>query len=105
MPPVVVVSAPANGVSSSASIEAANKNPPPATRSYSAVVSKIVVMNPRLSPILLAPRPITCIYNTPPIILTQIEEEQLSKQRENTLIMKFSARCSHLYDIWCHIHS
>lgn len=101
MPPPLVVasaSAPANACSSSASVEAANNNPPPATRSYSAVISKTVVMNP------LAPRPITYIDNTPAIILTQMESNYASKQK-NTLIMKISVARPHLYDMWCHIHS
>lgn len=39
------------------------------------------------------------------VILTSIKEEQLRKQRENTLIMKFSAGHPHLYDARSCIHS
>lgn len=57
---------------------------------YSAVVSKTATMYPQLTPVLLANQPSTFVDNIPAILFTNAEEEQLRKQRENTLIMKFA---------------
>lgn len=72
--------------------------------SYSAVVSKHAIMTPRLAPVPLANRPISYADNILAIILTSIDEDQLRKQRENTLIMKFFAGKRNLYAIRSHIH-
>lgn len=53
----------------------------------------------------MANRPISYVDTMPAIILTQIEEDQLRKQRENTLIMKFSSGMPNLYEIRSHIHT
>lgn len=45
----------------------------------------------------------TYVDNVPGILLTQVEEEQLCKQHENTLIMKFSAGIPRLSVIRDHI--
>lgn len=51
-------------------------------------------------------RPVTYVDNTSPaLILTPMEEDQLCKQRENTLTMKFSAARPNLYVIRSHIRS
>lgn len=74
------------------------------SQSYAAVVTKAYT-TPSLTPVPLANRPITYVANMPAIILTSVEEDQLRKQRENTLIMKFSAGMPNLYEIRSHIHS
>lgn len=76
-----------------------------ATATYSAVAAKTPYLTPRLKPVPLGSRPATHVDNTPAILLTQAEEEQLRKQRENTLIMKFAAGHPTLYDIRSLIHS
>lgn len=73
--------------------------------SYAAAVTKSMVVTPRLAPVPLASRPITYVNNMPALILTSFEEDELRKQRENTLIMKFSAGMPNMYEIRCHIHS
>lgn len=73
--------------------------------SYASVVSKSAYTTPTLNPVPLANRPISYVDNMPAIILAQTEEEQLRKQRENTLIMKFSAGMPNMYEIRSHIHA
>lgn len=70
-----------------------------------AMVTKSACTTPTLISVPLANRPISYVEGIPAIILTSIEEDQLRKQRENTLIMKFSAGMPNLYEIRSHIHS
>lgn len=56
-----------------------------------------------MKPVALAHRPMTYVENMPAIIFTPIEEDQLCRQRENTLIMKFSAGKPRLEEIRAHI--
>lgn len=43
------------------------------------------------------------VDNIPDVLFTSLEEDQLCKQRENTLIMKFSAGRPRLFEIRDHI--
>lgn len=72
--------------------------------SYSSVAAR-APRSPKLAPVPLGSRPATQVNNIPAILLTQTEEEQLCKQRKNTLIMKFSAGRPTPYAIRSHIHS
>lgn len=84
----------------------ANTNPTaPHSTTHASVVSKSANMTPTLNPVPLANRPISYVASMPAIILTHIEEDQLRKQRENTLIMKFSAGMPNMYEIRSHIHA
>lgn len=74
-------------------------------QTYSSAVTKHGRGVPRLKPVTLAYRPVSYIDNMPAIIFTGIEEEQLCKQRENTLIMKFSAGKPRLEEIRAYIAS
>lgn len=65
--------------------------------SYSQVAARAPFVTSRLQPVSLGSRPATHIDNI--LAIMQTEEEQLRKQRENTLIMKFTAGHSSLYDI------
>lgn len=76
-----------------------------AAPTYCAVAARTPYITPRLKPVPLGSRPSTNVDNVPAILLTQAEEDQLRKQRENTLIMKFSAGHPALYEIRSHIHS
>lgn len=60
-----------------------------AAPTYCAVAARTPYITPRLKPVPLGSRPSTNVDNVPAILLTQAEEDQLRKQRENTLIMKF----------------
>lgn len=60
---------------------------------------------PRLKTVALAHRPISFIDNIPAVLFTDIEEDQLCRQRENTLIMKFSSGKPRLEEIRAHIAS
>lgn len=53
----------------------------------------------RLAPIQLVHRSPTYVDNVPGLLLIALEEEQLCKQRENTLIMKFSSGIPRLQEI------
>lgn len=86
----------------SASAPATTTSPP---LSYSAVAAKAPMVFPRLHPVPLASRPPTFVDNIPAILFTNVEEEQLRRQRENTLILKFSAGKPSPYEIRCHIAS
>lgn len=81
---------------------------PPATAgnstTYAAMAAKVFT-TPTLATVPLANRPISYVANMPAVILTSVEEDELRKQRENTLIMKFSAGMPNLYEIRSHIHS
>lgn len=73
---------------------------------YASIVTKgntTAHPSPRLCPVHLANRPSTFVGKIPAIILTSVEEEQLRKQRENTLIVKLSAGHPNLYEIRCYI--
>lgn len=61
------------------------------------------VMAPRLVPVPLSKRPISYVDNVLAVIFTPTEVEQLNKQRENTLIMKFSAGMPQAWVICAHI--
>lgn len=66
---------------------------PPSTLpgiSYAAA-TKQFLSTPRLTPVPLAYRPISYVEDIPAILFNPVEETQLCRQRENTLIMKFSA--------------
>lgn len=54
-------------------------------------------------PVPLTNRPLSYVDNIPALLFTPLEVEQLNKQRENTLIMKFSAGRPSLQDIRSHI--
>lgn len=58
---------------------------------------------PRLKPVHLASRPLAYMDSTPLVIFSPVEVDQLNKQRENTLIMKFSAGRPKLHEILAHI--
>lgn len=58
---------------------------------------------PRLKPVALVHRPISYVDNIPAILFTSVEEDQLCRQRENTLIMKFSAGKPRCEEIRAHI--
>lgn len=77
---------------------------PPPRASYASAAAKPKI-GPRLAPIPLVHRSLTYTDNVPGILLTPVEEEQLCKQRENTLIMKFSAGIPCLPKIRDHIAS
>lgn len=64
-------------------------NHPPTVPSYAAVTAKPIFVSSRLTAVPLAHRPPTYVDNIPAVLLTSIEEEQLRKQRENTILMKF----------------
>lgn len=98
------VSAPVKGSPSSVAAVLSSSLPVGAP-SYSSVVTRKSYIISKLSPVSLGSRPATQIYNIPAILLTYSEGEQLRKQRENTLIMKFSAGHPSLNDIRSHIHS
>lgn len=101
--PVPTVPARATGgVSSATDSHAATNSTAP---TYAAMASKKTITTPRLAPVALANRSLTYVENMPAIILTSIEEEQLHKQRENMLIMKFLAGMPNLYEIRSHIHT
>lgn len=91
---------PATGGAPPASNTTTNSTAP----SY-AMVTKSICTSPTLAPVPLAHRPLSYVDNIPAIILTSIEEDQLRKQRENTLIMKFSVGMPNLYEIRSHIYS
>lgn len=55
--------------------------------SYSSVVARTPYVCLKLQPVPLGSRPASQVNNIPNIMLNQTEEEQLRKQRENTLIM------------------
>lgn len=74
---------------------------PPKT--YAAAATSQPRSVPRLKPVPLAHRPITYVDNIPGIIFTPVEEEQLCRSRENTLIMKFSSGKPRLAEIRAHI--
>lgn len=57
---------------------------------YTAAVT-IAKPGPRLTLVFLANRPPSYVDNIPAVLFTSLVEDQLYKQRENTLIMKFSA--------------
>lgn len=66
--------------------------PKPPPLSFAAVTpSASSSKGPRLLPIPLSKRHLSYVDNVAAIIFTPIEVEQLNKQRENTLIMKFSS--------------
>lgn len=78
---------------------------PQQNRTY-AGVTKHKRSVPCLKPVALIHRPITYVDNIPAILFTSVED-QLCRQRENTLIMKFSAgkpRCeyirAHIAEAW-----
>lgn len=77
----------------------------PAALSYCAVASKPSLTTPRLVHVPLVYRPAAYVDNTPALLLTPMEEELLRKQRENTLIMKFTSQHPNLYEIRSHIHT
>lgn len=52
-----------------------------------------------LKPVVLANHPPAFVDNIPAILLTSLEDEQLCKRRENTLIMKFFAGRPKLFQI------
>lgn len=65
---------------------AANPSEPFLPRgTYAAAASTKPRIGPRLNPVQLIHRPPTYVDNIPGVLLTAIEEEQLCKQRENTL--------------------
>lgn len=68
-----------------------------------AAAAKAPCPTPRLTPITLTPRPLSYVDSMPAVILAQLEEDQLCKQRENTLIMKFSSGRPKLWEIHAHI--
>lgn len=72
--------------------------------SYAAAASKPRVGS-RLAPIQLVHRSPTYVDNVPGLLLIALEEEQLFKQRENTLIMKLSSGIPRLQEIRDHIAS
>lgn len=77
-----------------------------ATRSSPSTYAAAVIKptpTPRLTPVPLANRPISYLENMSAIILTQLEEEQLCKQWDNTIIMKFSTGRPKLPKIRAHI--
>lgn len=79
-----------------------NRHPPP--MSFAAVTAgKPAIKSPRLAPVPIANRPLSYIDNVPALIFTPIEVEQLNKQRENTLIMKFSLGRPQLPEVRAHI--
>lgn len=59
------------------------------TQTYAAAI-KAKRAVPRLKPVDLVHRPLTYVDKIPALVFTSIEEDQLCRQRENTLIMKFS---------------
>lgn len=74
---------------------------PPAT--YATTVTKLTRGVPPLKPVALTHRPITYVNDIPALIFTSLEEEQLCRARDNTLIMKFSAGKPRLDEIRSHI--
>ncbi|XP_012857539.1 PREDICTED: uncharacterized protein LOC105976824 [Erythranthe guttata] len=81
--------------------------PPPVGRSTFAatLATKRTSSPPRLTPIALAPRPIASVEQAPAVFFSPIEVDQLNRQVDNTLIMKFSAGRPSLQDIRSHITS
>lgn len=73
-------------------------------KTYAAATQNIRTV-PRLTHVAFAHRPTTYIDKIPAIILTPIEENQLCRQRDNTLIMKFSSGKPRLEEIRSHIES
>lgn len=65
-------------------------SPPPATVAVVTAAS-VAPKTPRLSPVPITHRPLTYDENIPALLFMPIEVDQLNKQRENTLIMKFLA--------------
>lgn len=66
---------------------------------YAATVSNAAKPGPRLTPVVLANHPPAFVDNIPAILLNSLEDEQLCKRRENTLIMKFFAGSPKLFQI------
>lgn len=69
---------------------------------YAAPVNK-PKLGPCLTPVPLTHRAPTYIDHIPGIMFTSLEEEQLCKQHENTLIMKFSAGKPRIFKIREHV--
>lgn len=105
MPPPFPASAPGGGAPAPTPQPMGTTHTPThqAASSYAAAVTKNRRLVPRLKPVSLAYRPISYVDNIPAILFTPIEAEQLSRQRENTLIMKFSAGKPRLEEIRAHI--
>lgn len=83
-----------------------NPQPPSGARTYSNVAASSAPRPlPRLTHVPLANRPPLYVDNTPLVIFIPNEVEQLNKQRENTLIIKFSLGCPRLHEIRQHIVS
>lgn len=77
---------------------------PPITRSFVAVTAGPSAVNSsHLAHVMIAHRHITYINDVPAILFTPIEVEQLNKQRENTLIMKFSTGRPQVHGIRAYI--
>lgn len=75
-----------------------------APRNYLEAAAKPKVSpGPRLKPVPLASRPLAYVDSKPLVVFSQVEVEQLNKQRENTLIMKFSAGRAKLFEIRAYI--
>ncbi|XP_012855474.1 PREDICTED: uncharacterized protein LOC105974861 [Erythranthe guttata] len=69
------------------------------------LTSQITTSPPRLVPVALAPRPTSSVEQAPAVFFSAMEIDQLNRQVDNTLIMKFSAGRPSLQDIRTHINT